>query len=87
MTEEQAKKMHQLTKEIGKVAEVTHPLDFSPWLLALIANSIGALPDSYWRRMFENRFIPCSIPGCNCEVVGAQVMEALNNLREDPESL
>ena len=80
-TEEQGKEVRRLTREMLAIAEKSHPLDFGAFCGALLANVSGALPGPYWAKMMA--VTPCDVPGCDCHVLAAKTMEALNLLRED----
>jgi hypothetical protein len=80
-SKQQEKEVRRLTSELLSVAEKSHPMDFAAFCGALLANVSGALPTCYWATMMK--ITPCDIPGCNCHVLAAKTMEALNLLRED----
>jgi hypothetical protein len=83
MNSAQEKEMRRLVGvmlSIQKQRQI-HPLDFQVFIGALLANVVGAIPDDYWERMMVTK--PCEIPRCDCHVVAAHVMFALDILRND----
>jgi hypothetical protein len=67
---------------LTEVAKRRTPEEFRAFLLGgAIANSVGRLPDDYWREFM--RVEPCGEPGCDCQVVAAKMVTALDALRED----
>lgn len=50
---------------------------------AIIANLVGHIKEDQWRRMRMVIADPCDRPGCNCEIIRNNLMEALDATRED----
>ena len=71
-----------VVKFLLKMARENRPEHFKAFFVGgVLANTVGSLPDDYWREMMKSEI--CGEPGCDCHVVGEKAMEALDAIRDD----
>lgn len=81
MTEETMDLIKAICRDFSAVAVTMEPSRFRDFLVGVIANTVGHMPDDYFNAL--TTVVPCGKEGCLChETIGAPVSGAFHALRK-----
>lgn len=73
---------YDVVKELVKLSRNSTPQSFKAFFMgAIVTNTIGNLPESYWQEFIKAE--PCDQPNCNCHELAALAAPVLQAMRAD----